>query len=228
MLTQAWGTVFWRCWLTLNILFSILVEALNMSRLLSPIEENTATLHFCLGSGSPWGRKRTGFSTHRISRAIPTCIICNAQLPFTTYYCSTTEAWQCQGLWWLGRCRPQKFVFVSWAPKSYLTTWGQECLLLWFTGTRWESRGKKVDPFIFDYTDYSNSGFRLEKKFFVSHVSCQMEKLYVSTWKSNFNLIKSSLILLYSYLHILRCLGPYRAAGTSKTKEATRLQIAYK
>ncbi len=124
LLTQAWGTVFWRCWLTLNILFSILVETLNMSRLLSTIEENTATLHFCLGSGSPWGRERTAFSTRRISRAIPTCIICNAQLPFTTHYCSTTEAWQCQGLWWLGRYRPQKFVFVSWAPKSYLTTWG--------------------------------------------------------------------------------------------------------
>lgn len=106
-----------------RLLFSILVEALNMSRLLSPIEENMATLHFCLGSGYPWGKKRTAFSTRGISRAISTCIICNAQLPFTTYYCSTTEAWQCQGLLWFGRCRAQKFVFVLKAPKSYLTTW---------------------------------------------------------------------------------------------------------
>lgn len=166
LLTQAWGTVFWRCWLTLNILLSILVETLNMSRLLSTIEENTATLHFCLGSGSPWGRERTAFSTRRISRAIPTCIICNAQLPFTTYYCSTTEAWQCQGLWWLGRYRPQKFVFVSWAPKSYLTTWGQECLAPWFTSVRWESWEKRVDHFSFDYMDRSTFVFRL----FVSHV----------------------------------------------------------
>lgn len=67
---------------------------------------------------------------------------------FTAYYCSTTELWPCQSLWWLGWCKPQKFVFVSWAPKSYLTTWGQECPATWFTSAQWESWGHRAGHFI--------------------------------------------------------------------------------
>lgn len=102
-----------------------------MSRLLYPIEENTATLHFCLGSGSPQGRERTAFSTRRISRTIPTCIICNAQLPFTTYYCSTTEVWWCQDLWWLGRCRPEKFFLFEGSKiiSHHLSAWLNDSLV---------------------------------------------------------------------------------------------------
>lgn len=109
----------------------------------------------------PMGENGGVCSTHRISRAILARIIFNAQLPFTTCYCSSTEAWQCQGLWWLGWCKPQKFVFVSWALKSYLTTWGQERLAPWFMNVQWESGGERSDPSILDYLAHSTVAFKL-------------------------------------------------------------------
>lgn len=113
-----------------------------MSRLLSAIGENTATLHFCPGSGSPRGRERTAFSARRISGVIPTRIICNAQLPFyyilLFYHWGLTVPRPCGGL---GGARLRSLFLSLKAPKSYLTTWAPGLGDSVVCGGRVEERG---------------------------------------------------------------------------------------